>query len=164
MEIEESMLMEIGMYSHCHIVADTHHGTECIGTQTHMGMLTHILECLAFLLHGIVITAKTQHLNLLSLNLDSLTGADALYHDTLYAQAGTGGDLLHKVLTELFQISHNLNILDCRSVIKGDEVHGLAAAFGSYPSFDDNLLTVIGTLKKVNNPCSLDIHCFRFNL
>ena len=110
------------------------------------------------------VTAQAQDLNLLSLNLDSLTGADALNHDTLYAQAGTGGDLLHKVLAELLQISHNLNILDCRSVIKGDEVHGLAAAFGSYPSFNDNLLTEIGTLKKVNNPCSLDIHCFRFNL
>ena len=163
MEIEESMLMEIGMDGHCHIVADTHHGTECIGAQTHMGMLTHVLECLALLLHGIVITAQTQHLNLLGLDLDSLTGADALDHGTLHAEAGTGGNLLHQLVAKLFKVSHNLNILDCRAVIESNEIYALASTLCSYPTFDDNLLTVIGTFEKVNNPCSLDIHCFRFN-
>ena len=73
MEIVESMLMEIGMNSHSHIVADTHHGSESIGAQAHVGMLAHILEGLPLLLHGIVITAQAQHLNIGSLHLYSLT-------------------------------------------------------------------------------------------
>ena len=68
-EIEISMLMEICVYCHCHIVADAHDGAESICTQTHMGILTHILERLTFLLHRIFRTADTVNIYLCSLNL-----------------------------------------------------------------------------------------------
>ena len=69
MEIEETMLMEIGMDSHRHIVTNAHHSAEGIGTQTHVGILTHCLKALTFLLHGIVIATETIDLKLGSLNL-----------------------------------------------------------------------------------------------
>ena len=94
MEIEESMLMEICMYCHRHVMTDAHHGTESVGTQTHVGILTHILEALALLLHRIVAAAKTIHLEALTLNLYRLTGTLALNENTGGADARTCGDLL----------------------------------------------------------------------
>ena len=57
------------MDSHRHVMADAHHGAKGIGAQTHMGILTHRLERLAFLLHGVVIAAETIYLEFCGLNL-----------------------------------------------------------------------------------------------
>ena len=63
------MLVEIGVDSHRHVVADTHHGTKGIGTETHVGILTHHLETLTFLLHGVVVTTETINFDSGSLDL-----------------------------------------------------------------------------------------------
>ena len=69
MEIEESVLVEVSVDSHCHIVADAHNGTKGVGAQTHVGILTHYLEALTLLLHGVVIAAQTVNLETSGLNL-----------------------------------------------------------------------------------------------
>ena len=72
-EVKESVLMEICVNGHGHVMTYTHHCTECIGAKTHMRMLAHILKGLTLLLHGIVITACAQDLYLRCLNLHGLT-------------------------------------------------------------------------------------------
>ena len=69
MEIVEAMFVEIGVDGHRHIVTDTHHSTKGIGTQTHMGVLTHSLERLSLFLHGIVVATETVDFKLGSLDL-----------------------------------------------------------------------------------------------
>ena len=61
-EIEESMLMKICVYCHRHIVADAHNCPKGICTQAHVSVLTHLLERLSFLLHGVIVTAETINL------------------------------------------------------------------------------------------------------
>ena len=73
MEIEVTMLMEIGVNRHCHVVTDTHHSTKGVGTQTHVGILTHILKRLSLLLHRVVGRTFTKHLDVGCLHFHSLT-------------------------------------------------------------------------------------------
>ena len=95
-----------------HVVADTHHGTEGVGTQTHVGMLTHIFKALAFLLHRIVGWASTEQFNFLGLNLNVLTGTDTLNELTVHTQTCACGDLLQHLFVKLGHVSHNLNVVD----------------------------------------------------
>ena len=68
MEIEETVLVEVGVDGHCHVVADAHNSTKGVGTQTHVGVLTHHLKALTLLLHRIVVA--TQAVNLETGGLD----------------------------------------------------------------------------------------------
>lgn len=61
-EIEKSVLMEIRMDSHCHVVADAHDDAEGVGAQTHVCMLTHVLERLSLLLHRVVAATESIYL------------------------------------------------------------------------------------------------------
>ena len=79
MEIEESMIVEILMDGDSHIVAYAHHGSEGVGAQAQMGVLTHIFEALSLLLHGVVAAAKTVDLNLAALQFDCLSGTLAFH-------------------------------------------------------------------------------------
>ena len=87
------MLVEVSVDSHRHVVANAHHGTKSIGTQTHVGVLAHHLETLTFLLHGIVVATETVNFQLSSLDLTALTSSLALYQRTLSTNAGTRGDI-----------------------------------------------------------------------
>ena len=69
MEIEVSMLMEIGVYCDGHIMAYAHDCPEGIGTQTHVGMLAHELKALPLLLHGIVVATQTVDMQVCTLYL-----------------------------------------------------------------------------------------------
>ena len=86
------MLMEIGVNSHGHVVADAHDSTESISAQTHVSMLTHILEALSLLLHGIVAAAHAVDLDSLSLNLRGLACSGTLDKFANHAKAGASGD------------------------------------------------------------------------
>ena len=95
------MLVEVGVDSHRHVVADTHHGTKGIGTETEVSILTHVLEALSLLLHWIVAAAETVDLNAFALDLNALTSALALYQSTYYADAGTSSNLAELILIDL---------------------------------------------------------------
>ena len=153
-EIEVAMLMEIGMDSHRHVVADTHYGTECVGAQAHVGMLAHILEGLSLLLHGIVGAAGAQHLNLSGLNLACLTGSGAFHQLARYGKAGAGGNLLEHVGVEVCLVAYNLYVLDGGAVIEGNEEDALAATLAAHPSVDKDVRTEIGTKERIGYFCS----------
>ena len=95
------MLVEVGVDSHRHVVADTHHGTKGVGTKTEVSILTHVLEALSLLLHWIVAAAETVDFDAFALNLNTLTGTLALYQGTYYADAGTSGNLAELILIDL---------------------------------------------------------------
>ena len=82
-EIEIAMLMEIGVDGHGHVVTNAHDCTECIGAQTHVGMLAHVFEGLPLLLHGVVVATGSQYLYAHSLHLAGLTGCRALHKPAL---------------------------------------------------------------------------------
>ena len=95
------MLVEVSMDSHRHVVADAHHSTKGIGTETEVSILTHVLEALSLLLHRIVAAAETVDFDAFALNLNALTGTLALYQGTYYADAGTSGNLTELILIDL---------------------------------------------------------------
>ena len=95
------MLMEVSVDSHRHVVADAHHGTEGIGTETEMSILTHVLEALSLLLHRIVATAETVDFDAVALDFYTLSGTLAFNQSTHYADAGTSGDLTKLIFIDL---------------------------------------------------------------
>ena len=155
-EVEEAVLVEIGVDGHGHVVADAHDGTERVGAQAHVGVLAHVLEGLALLLHGIVGTAGAQHLNLCGLNLHGLAAAHALHEVALHAEACAGGDELHQLIVEAPGVGHHLYVLDGAAVVEGYEIDALRAATGAHPSFGAHLPSRLRG-EKVNYLCSF--HC-----
>ena len=69
MEVEVAVFVEVCVYGHSHIVAYTHNGTECIGAQTQVSVLSHVLKRLALLLHRIIAAAESVYLKALALYL-----------------------------------------------------------------------------------------------
>ena len=113
MEVEETVLVEIVVHSHCHIVANAEHGTECVGAQTHVGVLTHIFECLALLLHGVIVgTCAVEH-DVFALDFHTLTSALALYELTSGTDTCASGNVFEQIFVNLCWVDHDLHILDC---------------------------------------------------
>ena len=152
------------MDSHGHVVADTHNGSEGVGTETQMSVLTHDLEALAFLLHGIGVVAEAVNDDLGGLDLAGLTSALALDEDTLGADAGTGGDVLEgegggTVLDtgsdgDSGGIDDYLDVLDGGTIVESDEVHRLGRAMGTYPAHDGDFLPIFSAFQHFNYLCS----------
>ena len=154
------MLMEIGVDSHRHVVTDTHHGTEGIGTQTHVGVLTHHLETLALLLHRVVIATETVDLNSLCLNLRRLTGCGTLHQLTGGTDAGTSCHLFQNLFTHFSGIHHDLYVFDGRSIVEGDKVNGLRTAVRTHPTLHADVFTVFCALQHINYLCSFHFITF----
>ena len=150
MEVEISMLVEISVYSHSHIVAYAHHGTKSIGTQTHVGILAHILKGLAFLLHGVVGTAFAIYKQALAMYLRSLSLCGAFNKYALYANAGTCGHLLQDFSIYDTGVHHNLYVLNGGTVIDGNEVNGLAGTVSAYPAFYTYFFIIICAFKSIS--------------
>ena len=134
-EIEEAVLVEVGVDGHGHVVADAHDGTEGVGAQAHVGVLAHIFKGLPLLLHGVVGIAGAEDLNLRGLNLHSLSTSDALHELSFDAEAGTSSDEFQQLLIELLCIGDDLDVLDGGAVVEGDEINALRAALGTHPTF-----------------------------
>jgi len=95
------MLVEVGVNSHRHVVADTHYGTKGIGTETEVSILTHVLEALSLLLHRIVAAAETVNLDALALDFNTLSGTLAFYQRTYGTNTSTGSNLTELILIDL---------------------------------------------------------------
>ena len=122
MEIEEAMLVEVAVDGGRHIMTDTHHTAESIGAQTQMGVLTHILERLAFLLHGIVRRTRAKKLYLAALELHRLSRGRTLDEQSSGGDAGASGDLAEQLLVELCGVNDDLDIVDGRAIVKCYEI------------------------------------------
>ena len=93
--------MEVGVDSHCHVVANTHHRTKGVCTETEVSILTHILEALSLLLHRIVATAKTVDFDAFALHLNALSLSLAFYQSTNNADTSTSSNLLQLIFINL---------------------------------------------------------------
>ena len=151
MEIEKAVLMEVTMDGHRHVMADTEHRTERVGTQTHVGMRTHILHALPFLLHRIIRTARTQHLYFTGSDLHGLSRTYTLHQFTCHTQARTGRDEFNQFIIKLIRIGHYLYIINRRPIIQSNEMDRLAASPRTHPTFYIDLRTVVFTLQYIYN-------------
>ena len=156
-EIEEAVLVEVVVHGHGHVVADAEDRAESIGAQTQMGVLAHVFEGLAFLLHGEVAAALTEHLDGCSLDFSGLACALAFDEDAFNAQAGTGGDEFEHVGIKLLHIGHHLHVLDGGAIVECDEVDTLTAAARTHPSLHAHSGAKVGAAQKVVDFCSFHI-------
>ena len=155
--------MEVTMDGHRHVMADTEHRTERVGTQTHVGMRTHILHALPFLLHRIIRTARTQHLYFTGSDLHGLSRTYTLHQFTCHTQARTGRDEFNQFIIKLIRIGHYLYIINRRPIIQSNEMDRLAASPRTHPTFYIDLRTVVFTLQYIYNLYSTNsFHFFLF--
>ena len=138
-EVEEAVLVEIGMDGHGHVVADAHDGTERIGAQAQVRILAHVFEALPFLLHRVVASAESEDGDAAALHLGSLSLGGTLHEDALHTDAGSCGDTLYCLLGEIALVAYNLYALDCAAVIQGYEEYSLRTSLGAYPAFYTNI-------------------------
>ena len=137
-----------------HVVTDTEDSTESVCTQAQVSVLAHILEALTLLLHGIVTRATSVELQLRSLDLAGLSFALALHELTGGTDARTGSDALEQLLIHRRGVNDNLNVLNGRTVVQGNEVHSLAATMRAHPAFDSHLFSKVGAPQGINHFCS----------
>ena len=163
MEVEVAVVVEVFVDGNGHVVAYSHHSTEGVGAQSQVGVLPHVLETLAFLLHGVVVSAGSEELDALSLYLHGLPFALTLHESAACADARAGGDVLQKFCIELRGVHYELDVLDGRAVVEGDEVNSLAAAVGTHPAHHRYLTTKLAALQRINYFCPfhrfIDIAC-----
>ena len=149
------MLMEIGMDSHCHVVTDTHHSTESVGTQAQMSILTHILKALALLLHRIIGAAGAIDFNAFALNLTGLTLGGTFHKGADYTDAGTCRDEFQFLFANGSRVNDHLHVLDGRAIVEGNKVNGFGTAMRTHPAFHANFLAVFCVLQDINDFCSV---------
>ena len=153
-EIVEAMLMEVGMNGHSHVMAYAHHGSEGVGAQTHVGMLTHILEGLPLLLHGISTVAETINDKFLGLDLTTLTGCRTLDKSSDNTDTTTCSNVLQQLVVKLCRVNDHLHILDGRAIVERNEVDILVTAVRAYPTLHTDFLSVFRALQHVNYLCA----------
>ncbi len=154
-EVEVSVLVEVGVYGHRHVVTDAHDGSEGVSAQTQVGMLAHIFEALSLLLHGIVGVACAKDLNLGRLHLARLTCGRTLHEGALDGEAGSRSDEAEEFGGELCGVADHLYVLYGAAVVEGDEEDVLALALGAYPAHDGDGHSVGGAAECFNYFCSL---------
>ncbi len=151
------MVVEIFVDGDGHVVADAEHSAERVGAQTHVGVLAHVFEALAFLLHGIVGTAGSEHFKTLSCHFHTLAGTLAFHERTAHGEACTRGAEFEEFGVDTAGFYHYLDVLDGAAIVEGDEVHHFAAAVGTHPSFYADFTAVGCGGKEVYYFCSLHI-------
>ncbi len=157
MKIEESSVMEELVDGNRHIMTNTEHSPERIGTGTQMGYLTEELHGMTFLLQRIRVIASSQHFDFAGLHFGLLTGTDRFRQHTVYAQTSTGSNLFQHLLIEVTQVYYNLHIIYCRTVIQRDKVYLLTTSAGTNPALHVDHSAKIFTLQQVNNLCSTNL-------
>ena len=139
MQIEKSLVVKKFVNGKGHRVADAQHRTEGIGTRTQMRYLTQEFERMALLLKRIRFgVGLAVHLQLPRLYFDTLAGTGRFDKQTARADAGAGGYPLQQFAVESGDIGHYLDIVNCRTVVEGDERHVLVSPLGTYPSLYDH--------------------------
>ena len=151
MEVEISMLVEIGVDSHRHVVANAHDSSEGVGAQAQVCELAHVLERLSLLLHRIVVSAQAVDFNLVSLYLHGLSLSLAFHQCSYDADAGARSNLLEQIVIDLRWVDYYLYIINSRTIVEGDKIYRFATAMGSHPSLDIHDCAEVPELQDIDN-------------
>ena len=142
MQVEKSVVVEIFVDRVSHRMADTEHGAESVGTRAQIGYFAQEFERMAFLLQRVRFgIGGAVDLDRRSLYFDGLAGAERFDQRAGDFDATAGGDLLEEVFVEFGYVGYDLDIMDDRAVVDGDESYVFISAFGSDPAFDDYFRT-----------------------
>ena len=97
----------------------------------------------------------TVHFKFGELDFDILSGTLRRHEDTCCGDARAGGNRFELFFRELSQVHNDLYILNRRTVVEGDEVHGVVAATTTHPTTDVNRFVEVLALESVYDNCSL---------
>ena len=114
MEIEETVLVEVVMDCHCHIVTNAEYSTKGVGTRAQVRDCTQVLHAESFLLQWILLwVGCTINFEFGQLNLNGLTATLASNEMTSSRDTRTCCNWFEILLWELCQVHYDLDILDC---------------------------------------------------
>ena len=140
-----------------HVMPDAEDGAKGVGARAKVGDLAEELHRVAFLLERVgVRVSRTVDFDFGGLDLYRLALALRLDERPVHAEAGAGGDRLEVVVAQLLNIDDDLDIVDCRAIVEGDEAHLLAATAGTHPALDIDCRAEGVALEEVHNLCSFN--------
>ena len=161
MKIEVSVLVEVGMDGHSHVVTEAEHGTESVGARAQVCDGAQVFHTQSFLLQRVLFRVGCAvHQNAVGLNLAGLSGAHTLDERSFAADTRTRGHGLQLLFAEFSKVRHNLDVLDGAAVIEGNETDVFVPATAANPAFDAYFLSIISALERIYDNCS--VHCFDF--
>ena len=163
MKIYESLVVEEFMNGECHGVTDAEHSPEGIGPEPHVGYCPQILKGSVFLLkreaHWVTFS---KNLYLLCLYFNGLSAADGFSKRSSNLQACPSGDFLYGFFVDNVTSGDYLDVLYCRTIVKGYELNLFVASFCPYPAFCHDLLPGSAAKQEVLNLSSLQsVHFVR---
>ena len=145
MQVHEAFLIEELVDGEGHGVADAEDGTEGVGPEAHVRYAAEELQGGVLLLeretHGV---AFAQHFHFRGLDLHGLPAAHGGHQLALHGQGGPCGDALEEVFAEEFRIGYDLDIVDGRTVVEGNEFDLFVSPLGADPAFCEYLSTRLG--------------------
>ena len=142
----------------CQVVTDAEDGAEGVGAHAQVRFGAQELQRVAFLLHGIIVGTGAVDLDGLGLHLNGLALALRLDEQSLDMQAGACGDGTQFLLAELLEVNDNLQVVDGRAVVQGDELDEFVTASAAYPALDTHLLSHQCGIKDINDFCAFQFH------
>src|SRR5574344_730311 len=135
-EIVETFLVEESVNGISHVVAHAAHSAKGVGAEAQVANLAQKFHAVAFLLQGVCVgVGFAVEENVSGLNFHRLSGAHRLHQFTVYREAGARGDAAKEVFVEMSEVDNDLDIVDGRTVVEGNEGNVFVAAFGAHPSF-----------------------------
>ena len=83
---------------------------------------------------------RAVNFDLAGLDLHGLAAAHRRHKVAADAEAGARGDLFHQGLVKFGKVADDLDIVDGRSIVQGDEGHVLVSPFGADPALHYNIV------------------------
>ena len=134
-QVYKAFLVKEGMDGVGHGVTDAKDGAKGIGSEAHVGYAAEILQRSVLFLkretHGI---AVSQNFHFRGLDFYSLTTSHGSHKLAFYGQRGSCGDALDEFFVKELGIGYDLDIVDGRTVIEGDEFNLFIASFCADPT------------------------------
>ena len=137
-------------------------GVKGVGTRAQMGDRTQILQRMALFLQRIIRRGDPLHRDFCSMDLEGLLGVRGEHHAAADRNGASNVEFTH--LFEVFELAlleHDLQVLECRSVIQLDKAERLGIPDGLDPAADRDLaVDVVGnTGGKAPDFCPLHAEC-----
>ena len=148
------MLMKILMNGNRHVVTNAENGTKGVGAQTQMRIFAHVFKALSLLLHGIIRRAKTIDFDGFALNFNALTSTLALHQCSCYPDTCTCCNAFELFSIHRCGVDNNLNVVDGRPIVEGNEINRLTVSVGAHPSFHEYIVIKVDAFEGVDYFCS----------
>ena len=140
MNIEKTFVVKKFVYGKDHMVTDPENGTKSICSETKVCNLTKELQRVTFWLQRILIRISlTEYLQCFNGNLRALSCANRLLKDSCYRYCCSGSYFCKLFFRKFGSIKYKLNIIYCRTIVKGNKSHILTGALCAYPSHQSDL-------------------------